>query len=104
MQPGLSVVLEGEWRSKMGRRGVYPRMFFEVCGSNVESMGCRVAGNECVQAVEKRELGRGAFRRGEVSSHTSIAGGEVRVNNDLLHGNSNGGWGVRIRSVRKGFA
>src|SRR5580692_1655134 len=54
--------------------------------------------------LKRRELGRGAFRRGEVSSHTSIAGGEVCVNNDLLHGNSNGGWGVRIRSVRKGFA
>jgi hypothetical protein len=68
--------LEGEWRSKMGRRGVYPRMFFEVCGSNVESMGCRVAGNECVQAVEKKGVREGGFskRRGEFTYEYSWRG------------------------------
>jgi hypothetical protein len=49
-------------------------MFFEVCVSNCGLRGCGEAGNECVQAVEKKGVRWGCFskRRGEFTDEYSV--------------------------------
>ena len=41
-----------ETRSEMERKGGIPPMFFEVCGSGLESMSWNDAGNECAQGLK----------------------------------------------------
>ena len=49
--------------SKMGRRGVYPRMFFKECGSGFKSRGCAWAENKCVQTIEKKRFTEEGFSK-----------------------------------------
>jgi hypothetical protein len=77
----------GRWMEfRNGAKRGIPPIFSKECASGCESAGCENMENRSVQELEKKEVAKGLskrfVRKGAVTSRTSIAGAEVRVNND----------------------
>jgi hypothetical protein len=52
-------------RFKMGRKGVYPPMFFEERESGFESVSCGMAENKSVQAIENAGFNERVYSKRE---------------------------------------